>query len=94
MAFLTAFLSDPIVGSVGYVLSFVAAFIAIGQFVGKSKVLEEMRVLTLKYNSVLQENNHLKLQVSNIDNNNEVNQGEKSQYFQDNSGPVSIDNRG
>ena len=94
MKVLAVFLSNPIVGSIGYVLSLVASIIAIGQFIEKTKALSVIEELNIKFNSVSEENNNLKLKIYNTNNNNDVSQGDKSQYFQDNSGPVSIDNRG
>lgn len=83
MDLITSFLSNPIVGVVGYLLSFVAAIIAIVQYVGRSRAEEEVKSLQIKVNN---------LQV-NTKNENTVHQGEKSQYFQENSGPVNIDFR-
>jgi len=80
---ITEFLADPVVGFVGYILSLIAAIIAVSQFLGKRKVEERVR--------------ELKIEVENIkttSNENEITQGDKSQYFQENSGPVNIDNRG
>lgn len=77
-------LSNPIVGLIGYLLSLVAAIIAIFQYFGKSKAKDEIKSLQIEITS---------LQTS-LRNENNIHQGDKSQYFQENSGPVSIDNRG
>lgn len=84
MQLITSFLSDPMVGLVGYLLSFFAAIIAIYQFLGKSKFQKEAEELRLEIINLQQ----------NIVNKNKVHQGDKSQYFQENSGSVNIDNRG
>lgn len=77
------FLSDPIVGLIGYVLSLIASIIAVSQFLGKTTAQERVRELTIEVKNI-----------KKTSSENEVVQGEKSQYFQDNSGPVNIDNRG
>ena len=84
MDLITNFLSNPVVGLLGYLLSILAAIIAIGQFYGKSKAKEEVRNLQLKITNLQ----------SNTKNKSKIKQGDKSQYFQENSGPVNIDNRG
>jgi hypothetical protein len=84
MDLITSFLSNPLVGLIGYVLSLVAAIIAIFQYFGKTKAEEEARNLRIEITNLN----------SNKKNENKVNQGDKSQYFQENSGPVNIDNRG
>lgn len=84
MALITSFLSNPVVGLIGYLLSLVAAIIAIVQYLGKSKAEEEARNLRIEITNLQ----------TNTKNENKVNQGDKSQYFQENSGPVNIDNRG
>lgn len=91
---LTTFLSNPIVGTIGYTLSLVAAIIAIYQAIAKQKALKTIENLNLQITTISQENNDLRLSINKTENNNEINQGEKSQYFQDNSGSVTIDNRG
>ena len=79
---LSIFLSNPIVGFIGYMLSVIAAIIAIVQAIKKNNALQKIK--------------ELNVQITNIknENKNSVTQGEKSQYFQDNNGPVNIDNRG
>jgi len=81
MDLINEFLANAIVGLVGYALSLIAAIIAVSQFLGKKEAQERVRELTIE--------------VKNIETtSNEITQGEKSQYFQENSGPVNIDNRG
>lgn len=81
---ITTFLSHPVVALVGYALSLLASIIAIMQYLGKSKALDEL--------------SKLKIQITNLQSvsngSNKVQQGERSQYFQENSGAVNIDNRG
>ncbi|TMO59425.1 hypothetical protein [Pseudoalteromonas aurantia] len=91
---LTTFLSNPIVGTIGYTLSLIAAIIAIYQALAKEKALKTIDKLNLQITTISQENHDLRLSINKTENNNEVIQGEKSQYFQDNSGSVNIDNRG
>lgn len=91
---LTTFLSNPIVGTIGYTLSLIAAIIAIYQALAKEKALKTIENLNLQITTINQENNDLRLSINKSENNNEISQGEKSQYFQDNSGSVTIDNRG
>ena len=83
MALITEFLANPIVGFVGYVLSLIAAIIAVSQFLSKKTAQKRVRELTIEVKNI-----------KTISNENEITQGEKSQYFQENSGPVNIDNRG
>lgn len=90
---LTVFLSNPFVGAVGYILSFIAAVIAIYQFFAKSEAKEAASQLNIKVESLTEENSLLRLELNQIQNMNNVHQGDKSQYFQDNNGPVSIDMR-
>lgn len=84
MDLITSFLSNPVVSLTGYVLSFVASITAISENIGKSKAREEVRNLQIQITNLQ----------SNTKNENNINQGKRSQYFQDNSGPVTIDNRG
>tara|TARA_R110000850_G_scaffold241321_2_gene365892 strand:+ start:81 stop:383 length:303 start_codon:yes stop_codon:yes gene_type:complete len=91
---LTTFLSNPVVGFIGYILSLIAAIIAIYQALAKGKALKAIKQLNLQITTIRQENNDLRLSINKTENNNEIIQGEKSQYFQDNSGSVNIDNRG
>lgn len=80
---ITEFLANPIVGLIGYVLSLIASIIAVSQFLGRKAAEERVRELTIEVENIKM-----------ISNENRVTQGEKSQYFQENSGPVNIDNRG
>lgn len=84
MNLISSFLSNPIVGIIGYLLSFLAAIIAIVQYLGRSKAEEKVKNLQIEVTNLQ----------ANTRNENKVSQGEKSQYFQENSGPVNIDNRG
>ncbi|MGR5412836.1 hypothetical protein ACPV5T_04710 [Vibrio astriarenae] len=94
MEFLTQALENPVVGAVGYVFSFVAACIAIHQAFAKTAAKKE--VIKLKQDNIVLSNENYELQVKlkQTLNNNSVSQGDKSQYFQENSGPVNIDMRG
>ena len=83
MDLIIEFLANPIVGLVGYVLSLIAAIIAVSQFSGKKTAEERVRELTIEVENIRATSNE-----------NEITQGGKSQYFQENSGPVNIDNRG
>ncbi|MFT6836470.1 MAG: hypothetical protein ACJA0H_002521 [Francisellaceae bacterium] len=91
---LTTFLSNPIVGIIGYVLSLIAAIIAIYQVLAKQNALKIIEQLNIRVTTISKDNNDLKLSINKTENKNEITQGEKSQYFQDNSGSVNIDNRG
>lgn len=91
---LTTLLSNPVVGFIGYTLSLIAAIIAIYQALAKGKALKTIKQLNLQITTIRQENNDLRLSINKTENNNEIIQGEKSQYFQGNSGSVNIDNRG
>jgi len=102
MESLTLFMGNPIVGLVGYVLSLVAALIAIFQFFKKKeaiRLVDDLNAQVFQVNEeikiIREENLNLQLKLSNtVNNNNDVSQGDKSQFFQDNSGTVNIDNRG
>ncbi len=84
MNLIANFLSNSAVELIGYVFSLVAATIAIFQYFGKVKAEDEVR--------------NLRIEIANLQlntkNENKVNQGDKSQYFQENTGSVNIDNRG
>lgn len=84
MNLISSFLSNPIVGIIGYLLSFLAAVIAIVQYLGRSKAEDKVKNLQIEVTNLQ----------ANTRNENKISQGEKSQYFQKNSGPVNIDNRG
>lgn len=84
---ITTFLANPYVSGFGYLLGVVSSIIAIVQVFTISRKNKKISELTTQINAVNSQNN------SNI-NNNLVNQGERSQYFQDNNGSINIDNRG
>lgn len=77
MELILAFIANPIVVLVNFVITILASIIAIIQFMGKSKAIKAL--------------NQLKIEVND---SNVVNMGDKSQNFENNSGPVKIDNRG
>lgn len=83
MDLITELLIHPIVGLVGYLLSLIAAIIAISQFLSKKSAEGEVRELTIELEKI-----------QTTFNENNISQGDKSQYFQENSGPVNINNRG
>ncbi|MFC3914632.1 hypothetical protein ACFOSS_14345 [Pseudaeromonas sharmana] len=88
MSVISDFLSDPIVSAIGYFMTVVSGAIAIAQSIRSSNLTKEINNLKNEI-SVLQQVN-----ADNIEIKEKVVQGEKSQYFKDNSGPISIDNRG
>ena len=90
MDYLKDFLADPIVSFIGYALTVISGLIAIAQTAGKTKAKEETKQAQNELYNIAQENNNLKLRIDKMN----VTQGEKSQFFQQNSGPVNIDNRG
>lgn len=85
---IASILANPYVSMFGYVIGVISGSIAIVQAFNISKKNKEIKRLNV---DIINMTNELNLQVSN---KNKVNQGDKSQYFQDNSGPVNIDNRG
>lgn len=87
---MTVFLSDPLVASVGYFFSLIAACIAIWQFLAKSQAISNLKEMKIQITNLKIENTNLRT----IRNSNKIQQGQQSQYFQDNSGHVNIDNRG
>ncbi|QOF91289.1 hypothetical protein [Pseudomonas lundensis] len=90
MEFLKGLLADPVVSAVGYILTVVSGVIAIVQVSGKAKAEREIVELRSVISNVTNEKNKLKLDIESMN----VTQGEKSQFFQSNSGAVNIDNRG
>lgn len=92
MEFLTEVLSNPIIAAIGYITSLIAACIAIKQATAKNVANEKIKVLEQNNITLSNENNKLKIKIDQ--SNNTVKQGQKSQYFHDNSGAVSIDLRG
>ena len=89
MADIAAFLSNPLVSLLGYILTVISGGIAIWQSVGKSRALTELQKIKVQIQSLNSSNNH-----SEAVNKNHVHQGPKSQYFQENKGSINIDNRG
>ncbi|NHB92131.1 hypothetical protein [Photorhabdus cinerea] len=79
------FLANPYVTAFGYLIGVVSGIIAIVQTFRVSKKEKEIQKLHIEINNKIN---------SKTTNNNQVHQGERSQYFQDNNGPVNIDNRG
>lgn len=78
-------LANEYVSAFGYFVGVVSGCIAIYQTMQvaeKNIEIQQLKVI----------NNELNTQITT--NKNNVNQGERSQYFQDNNGPVNIDNRG
>ena len=88
MNLISDFLSNPIVSAIGYFMTVVSGAIAIAQSIRSSNLSKENTNLRNDI-VVLQQVN-----AENLELNKKVIQGEKSQYFEDNSGPVNIDNRG
>jgi hypothetical protein len=88
MNLISDFLSNPMVSAIGYFMTVVSGAIAIVQSIRSSNLSKENTNLR-KDILVLQQFN-----AENLAFNKGVVQGEKSQYFEDNSGPVIIDNRG
>lgn len=85
---LSAFLANPYVSGLGYIITVVSGTIAIVQTFKVSKKDKEIARLNIEINNFNEQINSLTL------NRNSVAQGERSQYFQDNNGIVKIDNRG
>ena len=54
---LTTFLSNPVVDFIGYILSLIAATIAIYQALAKGKALKAIKQLNLQITTIRQENN-------------------------------------
>ncbi|KAA1189840.1 hypothetical protein [Photorhabdus heterorhabditis] len=82
------FLANPYVAAFGYLISVVSGIIAIVQTFRVSNKEKEIQKLNIEIN------NKINSKTTNNNQVNQVNQGERSQYFQDNIGPVNIDNRG
>lgn len=91
---LTVFLANPVIGTIGYVLSLIAAIIAITQVFAKRSAFKIIEALNVEVTAIKNENSSLKLSIKQSQTNNSITQGTKSQFFQDNTGPVKIDNRG
>ena len=88
MDLISDFLSNPIISVIGYFMTVVSGAIAIAQSIRSSNLSKENTNLRNDIVALQQVN------AENIELNKKVIQGEKSQYFEDNSGPVNIDNRG
>lgn len=84
------FLANPVVGLIGYILTVASGLIAIAQTIRKNNAEEKATGLEVKLSVLSQENVRLKQEIKEMS----IIQGDKSQYFQQNSGPVMIDNRG
>lgn len=89
MDFISSVLSNPMVMLVGYLLSVVASIIAVHQFVSAKKAKKELVNLSIALDTLRVENLKLKNEIQS-----KVKQGDRSQFFQQNSGSVNIDNRG
>ncbi|MDJ0035346.1 hypothetical protein QM637_05790 [Pantoea allii] len=82
-------LSNEYVSAFGYVVGVISGCLAIYQ----SKQVKDKTGEIQRLETTI---NQLNAEIRNYQttNMNNVNQGERSQYFQDNSGAVNIDNRG
>lgn len=89
MDFISSVLSNPILMLAGYLLSAVASIIAVHQFFSARKARNELAILNITLDTLRVENLKLKNKIQS-----KVTQGDRSQFFQQNSGPVNIDNRG
>ncbi|HEJ9666197.1 TPA: hypothetical protein SMQ32_000463 [Proteus mirabilis] len=78
-------LANEYVSGFGYLVGVVSGVIAIYQTIQVTKRNNKIKQLNITINE-------LNSQITT--NKNTVSQGERSQYFQDNNGPVNIDNRG
>lgn len=85
---IASLLANEYVSALGYIVGLISGCIAIYQTIQVTKKEREIQQLNVTIDE-------LNSQVTNITTNrNNVKQGERSQYFQDNNGPVNIDNRG
>lgn len=85
---IASILSNEYVSAFGYFVGVVSGVIAIYQTLQVNKKDNEINQLNITINE-------LNSQITTITTNqNTISQGERSQYFQENSGSVSIDNRG
>lgn len=85
---IASLLANEYVSAFGYIVGVVSGGIAIYQTMQVTKKNNEIQQLNVTIND-------LNSQITNITTNrNYINQGERSQYFQDNNGPVNIDIRG
>ena len=83
------FLADPIVSLIGYALTVISSLIAIQQYFDKKEALNLNLTLQNKISTLELENSSIK----QSNNKNTVTQGDHSQFINDNTGPISIDNR-
>ncbi len=85
---IASLLANEYVSAFGYIIGVISGCIAIYQTTQVTKKNNEIKQLNVTIKD-------LNSQIINITTNrNNINQGERSQYFQDNNGPVNIDNRG
>ncbi len=85
---IASLLTNEYVSAFGYIVGVVSGCIAIFQTMQVTKKSNEIQQLNVTISD-------LNSQITNITTNrNNINQGECSQYFQDNNGSVNIDNRG
>jgi len=85
---IASILANEYISAFGYMVGVVSGVIAIYQTMQVSKKQNEIEQLNITINE-------LNSQITTITTNkNTISQGERSQYFQDNNGPVNIDNRG
>lgn len=83
------FLANPLVSFIGYAIGVISGAIGIIQTLASKRKDKEIIKLNENNSFLVVENNQLKMVI----NQNKISQGEKSQYFQSNSGPVNIDVR-
>lgn len=85
---IVSILANEYVSAFGYLVGVVSGVIAIYQTMQVSKKENEIKQLNITIDE-------LNAQITTITTNkNTISQGDRSQYFQDNNGPVVIDNRG
>lgn len=85
---IVSLLANEYVSAFGYIVGVVSGCIAIYQTMQVTKKNNEIQQLNVTINDL---NSQI---INTVTNSNNINQGEHSQYFQDNNGPVNIDNRG
>ena len=84
---IASLLANEYVSAFGYIVGVISGCIAIYQTTQVTKKNNEIKQLNVTIKD-------LNSQIINITTNrNNINQGERSQYFQDNNGPVNIDNQ-
>lgn len=82
-------LANEYVIAFGYLVGVVSGCIAIYQTIQVTKKNTEIQQLKITVNEL-----NTKITNNITTNRNNVSQGERSQFFQENNGPVNIDNRG